>query len=243
MDRKIHFKKFLFAAQNSDLVIAISEQTKRDVVEFLNIEPEKIVVVYQGCHKLFKEVQSENSRQAVREKFKIPEDFILNVGTIEERKNLLLAVKAIKDIDENLVVVGGKTKYYDAVMQYVIENNMSDRVFFLENVALKELVSLYQMANLFVYPSVFEGFGIPIIEALYSRTPVITSKGGCFSEAGGPDSIYIAPTDENELQAKIIEVLSNTGLRDNMTSKGFEFVQKFNDDQIAENLMEVYNKI
>ena len=173
----------------------------------------------------------------------MPETFVLSVGTIEERKNLLTSVKAIKNTDISLVVVGGRTKYYDVVLRYVIENNMEQRVFFLENVALKELVALYQMADLFVYPSLFEGFGIPIIEALYCKTPVISSKGGCFSEAGGPSSIYVDPTDVNELKDKIIEVLSNSTLRNKMINEGHEFVQKFNDAVIAKNIMEVYKNL
>jgi GT2 family glycosyltransferase len=243
MDRKIHFKKFLFAAQNSDIVIAISEQTKRDVVEYLHIDPEKIIVVYQGCHRLFKEQQSGKFKESVRSKFGLPKNFILNVGTIEERKNLLLLVKAIKDLDVVLVVVGGKTRYYDTVLQFVIENEMNEKVLFLENVALEELVALYKMANLFVYPSLFEGFGIPIVEALYSKTPVISSKGGCFSEAGGPNSIYVSPTDADELKGKIVEVLSNDILREQMIRKGYDYVQKFNDESVAEQIMSVYKEL
>ena len=243
MDRKIHFRKFLFAAENADLVIAISEQTKRDVIEFLKIKEDKIRVVYQGCHELFKKNQSDSFKRIVAEKFKLPKKFLLSVGTIEERKNLLLAVKAVKDLDEVLVVVGGKTKYYDTIRKYIIENDIQNKVLFLESVELKELVALYQIAELFLYPSLFEGFGIPIIEALYSKTPVITSKGSCFSEAGGPDSIYVSPTDDKELKVKIEEVLSNDSLKKNMIDRGYEFVQKFNDANIAENVMNVYREL
>jgi len=243
MDRKIHFKKFLFAAQNADVVIAISEQTKRDIVEFLHVKEEKIKVVYQGCHSYFKEEQTTVFKEFVKKKFNLPDNYILSVGTIEERKNLLLSVKAIKDLEVVLVVVGGKTRYYDTVRRFIIENDMLHKVLFLENVELKELVALYQMADLFLYPSLFEGFGIPIIEALYCKTPVITSKGGCFSEAGGPGSIYVSPTDKKELKEKIEEVLSNEVLREKMIVNGFEFVQRFNDEDIAKNMMKRYKEI
>ena len=240
VDRMIHLTKFLFAAKNATKIIAISEQTKRDVVEFLKVSPEKVVVVYQGCHKIFKEIQTDVFKEEVRKKYHLPKDFILNVGTIEERKNLLLCVKAIKDIDVILVVVGGKTKYYDVVCSFIKENKMSHKVLFLEDVALTELAALYQMSNLFLYPSLFEGFGIPIIEALYSKTPVITSKGSCFSEAGGPGSIYVSPVDETELKQKIKEVLSNPILKEQMVEDGYRFVQKFNDKVIAKNVMNLY---
>jgi glycosyltransferase involved in cell wall biosynthesis len=240
IDSKIHYKKFLHAVNKADQIIAISEQTKRDVVSFLNVDPSKIKVIYQGCNQLFKTEQSHVFKEDVRKKFKLPNQFILNVGTIETRKNSMLIVKAIKDIDTVLVVIGGETPYYHEVKEYIDTENMKDKVVFLNDVALEELVAIYQMANVFVYPSIFEGFGIPIIEALYCKTPVITSVGGCFPEAGGPHSIYINPFDEKELQGKIIEVLSNAELRNTMADRGYEFVQKFNDNIIAEEMMNVY---
>lgn len=243
MDRKIHFRKFWHAVHNADQVIAISEQTKRDIVEFLKVKPSKIKVIYQGCHKLFKEEQSNEYKSSVREKFNLPKQFILNVGTIETRKNLLLAVKAIKKIDTVLVVVGGETSYIDVVKEYIDSKNMHDKVLFLKDVDLKELVAIYQMASLMVYPSLFEGFGIPIIEALYSKTPVITSTGSCFSEAGGMHSIYINPFDHKELESKIIEVLESKELQMSMVKDGLEYVQKFNDEVIAEEMMKVYNDL
>lgn len=243
MDRKIHFKKFLFAVKNADVVVAISEQTKRDVVAFLGIDPNKIRVIYQGCHNFFKTECSIEFKKNVEDKFSLPKKFILNVGTIEERKNLMTLVKAIKDLDVVLVVVGGKTPYFKEVLEYIEENKIHKKVKFLENVDLKELVALYQMASLFVYPSVFEGFGIPIIEALYSKTPVITSTGSCFSEAGGANSIYVNPNDIEDLSNKISLVLKDEKLRDDMIDKGFKFVQKFNDDMIAQKYGSIYNSL
>jgi GT2 family glycosyltransferase len=243
MDRKIHLKKFLYAAKHADIVIAISEQTKKDIIEFLYVDPSKIKVVYQGCHTYFKTVLSSDFKKSVQDKFSLPEKFILNVGTIEERKNLLTLVKSIKDLDVNLIVVGGKTTYFNEVSHYIREHNLSYKVHFLEGVALKELAAVYQMASLFVYPSLFEGFGIPIIEALYSKIPVITSKGGCFSEAGGPNSIYIDPLDAEDLKESIQNVLSDEGLKGKMILNGFEYVQKFNDEAIAENMMFLYENL
>jgi len=240
-DRKIHFNKFKYAAEVADIVIAISQQTKRDIIDFLKIDPAKIVVVYQGCSDAFKVDYEAELIQATKEKFKLPSNFILNVGTIEARKNLLNLVKAIENIDTKLVVVGGdKSDYAKKVKQYVMDHNLSDKVFFLKNVALQELAIIYKLANLFVYPSIFEGFGIPIIEALYSKTAVITSKEGCFSEAGGKDSIYIDPSNVNEIKAAIQKVIKNPSLRMAMEEKGHTFAQQFNDDKIVKNLHDLY---
>ena len=167
----------------------------------------------------------------------------MNVGTIETRKNVLSVIKAIKKIETQLVIIGKKTVYFKEVKNYIAENNLQNKVVFLENVELKELASIYRMASVFIYPSVFEGFGIPIIEALYSKTPVITSKGGCFSEAGGENTVYIDPLNTEEIKGELEEILANSEKRELMKQKGFEFVQKFNDDIIAKNWVETYNEV
>ena len=242
-DRKIHFNKFKYAAHKADRVIAISEQTKEDIITYLKVDASKIDVVYQGCHAIFKEQVSEEQKTLVREKYNLPEQFILNVGTIEERKNLLSIVKAIKDVDINLVVAGRKTKYYDQVQEYITENQLDHKVHFLGGVDLQELATLYQTAEIFIYPSIFEGFGIPIIEALYSKTPVITTDGGVFPEAGGPHSIYVEPYNIEQLSLEITTLLNDKAKQREIAEQGHVFVQKFNDEAIANQLMKVYTSV
>ncbi|NJB82895.1 glycosyltransferase family 4 protein [Wenyingzhuangia aestuarii] len=243
IDGKIHFKKFKRAAQVADRVIAISEQTKRDIVDFLGVSPNKIEVVYQGCHSAFLENYSLSEKNEVAKKYTLPSKFLLNVGTIQERKNLLTIVKAIKNTNHSLVVVGKETVYAEKVKKYIDENNMTDRVLFLKGVSMQELAIIYQMASIFIYPSIFEGFGIPIVEALYSKTPVISSVGSCFSEAGGPNSIYIEPHDEVALQQAIFNIENDTVLQKEMKEKGWQYAQQFLDEQIAKNLINVYKKL
>lgn len=242
-DRKIHYYKFKYAANNADLVIAISEQTKKDIVEYLKIKPEKIKVIYQGCSPVFKEDISIEFIEITRKKHNLPLNFILNVGTIEKRKNILTAIKAIKDVEINLVIIGKKTAYYNEIREYILENEIENKIIFLENVALIELAAIYRMAQIFIYPSIFEGFGIPIIEALYSKTPVITSKGGCFLEAGGENSVYVDVLNPEEIKIELADLLINSEKREVMKQKGFEFVQKFNDSTIANNWIETYNEV
>lgn len=242
-DRKIQYFKFKYAVNKADLVIAISEQTKKDIVTYLNINPEKIKLIYQGCAQEFKEEIPSEFTELTRKKYNLNSNFVLNVGTIEKRKNVLSVIKAIKDIDTQLVIIGKKTSYFNEISNYISENNLQKKVVFLENVELKELASIYRMATIFIYPSVFEGFGIPIIEALYSKTPVITSKGGCFLEAGGDNSIYINALNSEEIRVQIVELLANTEKRDFLKQKGYEFAQKFNDDKIAKNWIDTYNEL
>lgn len=242
-DRKIHFWKFKKAADTADKIIAISEQTKRDIIEYLKVPESKIEVIYQGCHHAFKEQQSPELMEAVKEKFKLPERFVLNVGTIEDRKNLLNVVKAISGTEISLVVVGRKTKYYQKIESFLKKNKMEKQVLFLEGVSMDELACLYKLADIFVYPSFFEGFGIPVIEALFSKTVVVTSNTSCLPEAGGKDSVYVNPDNDLDIRAKLKFLWENESERKRREEKGFEFVQKFNDEPIAKELMNFYQKI
>lgn len=242
-DRKIHFYKFKKAANRANLVIAISEQTKKDIISYLHIDANKIKVIYQGCQDVFKREFSENEKQFVSKKFNLPKTFVLNVGTIEERKNALTIVKAIKNLDVHLVLIGKQTDYTQKIHHYISENKLENRVHFVKDLSSEELAITYQLASVFVYPSIFEGFGIPIIEALYSKTPVITNKNGVFPEAAGPNSLYIEPFDVADLTAKITSVLSDTLLVKKMKQEGLKFAQQFNDDVIAANIMNCYQQV
>lgn len=243
IDRWIYKKKFRHACEASDRIVAISECTKNDIVDLFHIAEEKIDVVYQGCHEAFKTIKTEEQKTELRNKLKLPKDFLLNVGTIEPRKNILPTVKAIKDIDIPLVIVGKPTRYHQEIMDFIRQNNMENRIFFFQGLAMEELAVLYASATIFIYPSIYEGFGIPIIEALYSSTPVITSKMGVFPEAGGPASCYIDPTDVSQIQQAITTLLADSAKRYKMIEKGLEFVQKFNDDQVAKQMASIYAKL
>lgn len=240
-DRKIHFWKFKKAAHSADLVIAISEQTKQDVMHYLGVSEDKIKVVYQGCHNAFKEFISEERKKKITEKYHLPKHFILNVGTIEDRKNLLNVVKALRNENIPIVAVGRKTNYYKKIISEIKSYNQE--VIFLENIPMEELAVFYRLADIFIYPSLFEGFGIPVIEALYSETPVITSNVSCLPEAGGAYSMYVNPESIEDIKAKILFLWNNEAERKRRAEKGLEYVQKFNDEKIARQIMAIYRKI
>jgi glycosyltransferase involved in cell wall biosynthesis len=241
IDRKIYNKKFRNACDNADAIIAISKETKRDIEKYYFIPESKIKVIYQSCDELYYKELSHQYKQAVIEKYKLPSTYLLYVGTIEERKNLLTLVKALKDTkDIPLVVVGNKKNYFNKVMEYLTANKLQDRVHFLETVAHSELPAIYSQAKIFIFPSFFEGFGIPIIEALTSKVPVITTAGGCFPEAGGPDSIYIDPNNEKELAEKINFLLNSESTCKHIIEKGFQYAQLFHPTKCIEQLMRIY---
>jgi glycosyltransferase involved in cell wall biosynthesis len=241
IDRKIYYKKFKSACERADKIIAVSEQTKRDIINYFSIPSGKITVVYQGCNQVFQSKISKPKKELIIAKYNLPKDYLLYVGTIEERKNLLTLLQTLKELPNNmLVVIGDGKSYKKKCLKFITENNLSERVIFLKGLLLEEMAVIYQCADIMIYPSIFEGFGIPILEALFSKTPVISSKGGCFSEAGGSNSKYINPLSILEMKEAITEIKNSPEMKDNMIKQGFEYAQSFKDNKIAKNLMAVY---
>ena len=243
LDRRIYSKKFRYAAERADKIIAISEQTKRDVIDFFHIDENKIEVIYQGCHPAFKQPISEEKKVEISRRYGLPTDFILNVGSVERRKNALQIVKAIENIDIPLVIIGKRTSYVDEIESYISMRNMQHKVKFVRVDNMVDLACIYQLARIFVYPSTFEGFGIPIIEALYSGTPVITNRYGVFPEAAGPFSSYVNPEDIEDLSQAIESILSSPALQKRMKTEGLNYAQQFNDDIIACKIEKLYQNL
>ena len=227
-------------------MIAVSEMTRRDIINYYGIDENKIVTIYQGCDKTFETDPPKAIKEKVKGKYSLPERYILNVGTIESRKNLLLLLRALTEIEDEeikVVVVGRKTAYYEEVEQFIAEKKLHDRVIILNGVTFAELPSIYRMATLFVYPSYFEGFGIPIIEALHSEVPVIAATGSCLEEAGGASSLYVNPDKPLELANKINYVLNNDEIHQKMINDGKEYVKRFMPDIIASQIMSLYEDL
>lgn len=244
IDRIIYKFKSKYACENADKIIAISEKTKEDIVELYNINPAKIEVIYQSCDDSFKTTATELEKQKVKEKYQLPEKYILSVGTIEPRKNLLVVIRALAQTNQNhkLVVIGKETAYAKLVKQEIEKLDLQNRVIFLKNIPFKDLPIIYQLAKLFVIPSYYEGFGIPIIEALYSKVPVIAATGSCLEEAGGPDSLYVHPDDVEGFATAINKVIHEENLQQIMIERGLAYVKKFNAELVSNQLMHCYLK-
>lgn len=244
IDRIIYRLKSEYACKHADRIIAISEQTKQDIIALYGTDPSKIDVIYQSCDDSFKTLKSAEEKEASRIKYQLPEKYLLYVGTIEARKNLLALIKALPKVDAAypLIVIGRATKYTVLVKNEIEKLGLQNRVIFLNSVPFYELPAIYQLASCFILPSYYEGFGIPIIEALYGNVPVIAATGSCLEEAGGPDSLYVHPDDSNALADAINKVLSNESLRSKMKQKGMEYVQRFNNETVTQHVMDCYIK-
>lgn len=244
IDVFIHKRKIRHAVKKATKIVAISEQTKADLVEYTGIPASKIKVIYQGCHPVFKTTFTKKVLERIAEKHNLPEKYILFVGTLEDRKNALFIAEALEKTSHNLVFVGKIKSHGEKLKSFVKSKGIEDRVLFIQNISIEELAAVYQNATVFCYPSFFEGFGIPIIEALYSGIPVVTTQGGCFSEGGGPSSIYINPKDKQALQ-NAIELLFSESKEERKLriEKGYTYVQRFNDNVIAENWNSCYKSV
>lgn len=248
IDRKVYLKKFQHACDVSTKIIAICEQTKSDLIEFLNVPESKIEVIYQACHQSYYEPWSEAEIERVRNKFSLPQKYILNVGALEERKNTLVLIKAFsriaKDFPEHdLVLVGRGREYKEKIINAITSYSLTNRVHLLDNVPTEDLPGLYQHCSVFAFPSLFEGFGIPIVEAMFSGAAVITSTGSCFPEAGGPAAMYINPRSVEEWAKALSNVLSDDELAKTMGRNGRAYAEKFHWKNTSKELFNFYKSL
>lgn len=246
-DRQIYLAKTKRSCEQADVIIAISEQTKQDLIEFLKIPASKIIVHYLSCHPQFRAHYSEATIQATKRKYEITKPYILQVGTLEDRKNALLTLQAFnKSIHKNdfqLVLLGRKTNYCENLYQFVDQNDLKDKVIFIHHADFADIPLLYQGAKLSIYPSFFEGFGIPVLEALCSNVPVITSKDGCLVEVGGDAAVYIDPNNSDELCNEMNKILTNEALRLSLIEKGKIQSERFAPRKLIQELSEIYKSL
>ena len=257
IDVKIYSKKIRYACLHADRIIAISMQTKKDIVDFYKIPEDKITVCYQSCNPIFAKTISEEAKQIIKKRYNLPDHFFLYVGSLIERKNLLNICKAIKilkdDLKIPLVVIGDGKKYKDEVKKYILQNGIQQQVIFLSDDpeiaslpsyrSAADFPAIYQSAIAMIYPSYFEGFGIPVLEALWSRLPVITSNVSCLPEAGGPGAYYINPASPEEIAVGMKRILYENDFGKEIKEKGWQYAQNFMPQKHAESVMQVYDSV
>ncbi len=247
IDSFLFRKKYKKSCLMSDKIIAVSESTKRDLIEYYNISEDKIKVIYQTCSENFTKKLTKEELNTVRKRFSLPTEYILYVGSIIERKNLFDIIKVLKILPEKkrvpVVAVGKGGEYLNKIKHFVNKNDLEDLFIHLSNVNNDELSAIYQMATLFVYTSSYEGFGIPVLEALNAGIPVITSKTSSLPEAGGEAALLVMPGDIEELKSSIEKILYDSELRKNMIEKGFIHAKKFSYKKMADETMELYRNL
>ncbi|MFP4168997.1 MAG: glycosyltransferase family 4 protein [Desulfonatronovibrionaceae bacterium] len=248
IDARIYRLKYSTACKAADLVLAISKSTKDDLQEFFSVPEEKIRVVYQSCDPVFFDSRPKQDLERVRLKYRLPREYILYVGSLAPRKNIHNLIRGLGLMGPEdapfLVLVGrGKKEYVQGAVQIAAKSGLKNRVLHLPHVPTMDLPALYQAARVFVYPSVYEGFGIPVLEALASRTPVITADNSCLREAGGPGSRYVNPESAEEIGQAVHEILGDKELSQDMIRKGERHARGFTPEKRARELMDTYREL
>jgi len=226
--------------KNAYKIIAVSENTKRDLIDLYNINPNKIKVIHSGVNINF----SKDKKGQIKQKYNLPDKFILGLGTLEPRKNIESLIEAFAllkqktNFPHKLVIAGAKGWKYNEIFNLIQKLKLENEIFFPGYIDIKDKPYIYNLADIFIYPSYYEGFGFPPLEAMACRTPVITSHTSSLTEICENTALFIDPYNINEIYWAIKEILSDNNLRANLIGKGSVQVQKFNWQQTAEKFLQ-----
>ena len=250
-DRAIYDLKARHACREAQRIVAISEATKRDVCDFYNVEEEKVEVIYQPVQELY---YAEPNKELAQQRLKgylpqLPADYHLEVGSVNSRKNLLGIVRALECIPAGerlpLVVVGNGREYLEEVNSYVRSHQLNPWFLLFTDIYDNRLLRyLYECAAAFVYPSFSEGFGLPVVEAQLSGTPVVTSNVSCLPEAGGPHALLADPAQPESIAHAIRTLLADDDARRQRGRNSREWaVETFAPERLAEQMMQMYRSV
>ena len=236
------------SVKRADLIIAVSEHTKQDIIKILKVPEEKIKVIYEGAEERFYKSHSPYLIKSFIKKNNLPEKFILFVGTLEPRKNLKGLLKAYSiyskrtDKPLKLVLTGMKGWLYNDVFELIETLNLKDNVIFTGYLSDDEMPYLYNAASLFVYPSFYEGFGLPVVEAMACGTPVIASNVSSLPEVLGNAGILIDPNNIEEIALAIQNILEDDKFRHELIEKGLTRAKDFSWDKAAQETIKIYKE-
>lgn len=241
IDRAIYDLKYGASCRAATRIIAISECTKRDIMEYYGVDERKIDVVYQGVDEIFKQPHTPDEVESARRKYSLPPQYLLQVGSIEERKNALLSVQALPSLHGcELILVGRETPYLKRVLREAERLGVRRRVRTLHDVPFLDLPLLYRGAAAALYPSRYEGFGLPVLEALTCGVACIAATGSCLEEAGGNAALYVNPDNPRELADAVNTLLTDKQLLNNRIQEGLRHAAKFSNADVAANTRNVY---
>ncbi|MFQ5811966.1 MAG: glycosyltransferase family 4 protein [Anaerolineae bacterium] len=236
------------SVHRADLILADSQSTKDDLVELLGVAPDRIEVVYPGVEKRFRPIEDQAHLEEVRKRYNLPPRFALGLGTLQPRKNFTRLIEAYSLLvtrhpSLQLVIAGGKGWLYEEIFASVERLGLEEKVIFPGFVADEHLPALYNLAELFVFPSLYEGFGLPPLEALACGTPVITSNASSLPEVVGEAGPMVEATDVEALAEAMKRVLEDDALQERMIAKGMKQAGKFTWEKTAAKLLSLYEAI
>lgn len=223
-------------------IITISESSKNDIIKTYKVPSSKVSVIPVGIKEM---KETHMTKQDLFEKYDIASPYILFVGTLQPRKNITRLIEAYStlDTDAQLIVVGKKGWQYEEILSAPEKYNVANKVKFLQSVTDEELPLFYKHAEVFVLPSLYEGFGLPVLEAMRYSCPVITSDVSSLPEAGGDAALYVDPKSTTDIAEKLKKVLTDKTLRSKMIEKGKEQVEKFSWEKSAKEVLDIFEKV
>lgn len=235
------------SVKNANKIIAVSENTKRDLIEYFPNAENKIEVIYPGPPEVEK-IFSKSQIDKVKSNYGIVGDYILSVGTLEPRKNLKRLIQAFKAIngvfnDIKLVIVGKSGWLYDDIFKNINNDKLRENIIITGYVEQKDISALYSGAEVFVYPSLYEGFGLPPLEAMCCGTPVVVSNTSSLPEVVGNAGVYVEPFSIDSIAEGIIKVIRDKELRNELVQRGYKQANKFSWDKAAAAVVNIYREI
>ncbi|MGD9046658.1 MAG: glycosyltransferase family 1 protein [Anaerolineae bacterium] len=253
------FRKYLEGAVNRAVsraghILADSESTRRDLLELMSVEPERVSVLYPGVEARFRRVEDRAALAQVRSRYDVPERFILGLSTLQPRKNFEGLIEAFRRLlnehgDEpemmglQLVIAGGKGWMYEEMLALVERRGLTDRVRFPGFAADEDLPALYSLAAVFAFPSWYEGFGLPVLEAMACGTPVVAADNSSLPEAVGKAGLMVSAGDTAALASALADLLADGELRARLGAAGREQARKFTWEDAGRELLEVYQRV
>lgn len=231
--------------EQADTVVAISENTKNDIIKIFEINPEKIKVIYPGVAEKFFEPITDEQKNYVKEKYNLPGKYIFYLGNLEPRKNvetLLKAFEKLQDKNIHLVLAGSKAWKYKNINTLYNNSTAKNRINFLGYVSAEDKPALYSLAQAFIYPSIYEGFGLPPLEAAACGTPVISSFNSSIVEAVGDSGLLIDPNNYNELAQVIDSLLADQKLKATLSQKGRRNAENFKWDKTSTQILNLFKQ-
>ncbi|MFA5271492.1 MAG: glycosyltransferase family 1 protein [Candidatus Omnitrophota bacterium] len=245
------FKTIIKSIKSENYVISISQSTRNDLCNYLpSVSPDNVKVIYPAASSLFHKVNDQVRINFVKNKYKIPnEPYILSLCTLEPRKNIALLIRAFRSLIEtekiplNLVLVGGKGWKYDSIFAEISKNKSKNRIFLTGYALDGDLASIYSGAMMFVYPSIFEGFGLPPLEAMQCEIPVITSNASSLPEVVGDAGIMVDPHDQDGLAQSILNLFKDSNLRATLSQRSKKQAAKFNWKNNIDETVDFYKEI
>jgi glycosyltransferase involved in cell wall biosynthesis len=225
-----------------------SQCTRDDLVRHLSADPARVTVVSRGVDPRFQPARHFEPLAAVKRRHHLPDRFILWVGTLEPRKNVARLIGAYRRLREEgvrhgLVIAGGRGWLCDDVFEAAGRDGLGEQVLFTGQVGEDDLLALYQSADVFAYPSLYEGFGLPVLEAMACGVPVVCSDRGSLPEAAGDAALLVDPTDESAMAAALARTLHDDDLRQEMVARGRHRAREFTWDRVARNFLTVYREV